>query len=194
MTGPTSLGVCGRMQAKQWACFTGSLWARAGRAVGLSHRKFVGACRPGSGHISLGVCGRVQHRSGHISVGVCGRVQAKPKRKRVEQEYRAPTQEELLAEAAETEILNLKDLANMVAQEEEVKKKSEVLKVHNSVPLIRIHSVAKPKGQAVVRRPLPTFLHHRIPSPPVPAFMPCHVGCGFVYHRWTSEGSVHASC
>eukprot|EP00884_Botryococcus_braunii_P017571 jgi/Botrbrau1/4498/Bobra.0220s0031.1 len=95
---------------------------------------------------------------------------AKPKRKRVEQEYRAPTQEELLAEAAETEILNLKDLATMVAQEEEVKKKSEVVKLRHSGPLVRFHSFTTPKHESVVTFELvhganPLYLRPRYAPP-----------------------------
>ena len=50
------------------------------------------------------------------------------------------TQEELLAEAAQTEIENLKSLEIMQALEEEVKKKAAVKRARYSGPYVRYHS------------------------------------------------------
>ena len=47
--------------------------------------------------------------------------QRKPRKRRVEPEVRALTQEELLAEAAETELLNTSSLARLIAVEEEAR-------------------------------------------------------------------------
>lgn len=61
------------------------------------------------------------------------------KRKR-EGEERRMTQEEMLLEAAQTEIMNLRNLERMLAREEEVKKKAIVHKSVYAGPLISFHS------------------------------------------------------
>jgi hypothetical protein len=55
-------------------------------------------------------------------------------------EYRVLTQEELLAEAARTELDNLASLKQMLAQEEETKRKANIKKQRFAGPLIRFRS------------------------------------------------------
>ncbi|KAK9842518.1 hypothetical protein WJX81_004063 [Elliptochloris bilobata] len=67
--------------------------------------------------------------------------QRKPRKRRVEAEVRALTQEELLAEAAETELVNTASLARLIAVEEEVKARAAINKKSGySGPLLRYHS------------------------------------------------------
>lgn len=65
---------------------------------------------------------------------------------------RALTQEELLAEAAYTELENLRSLEIMQAAEEEVKKKAAVIRARHSGPVIRYHSKVV-DGESLVRFP-----------------------------------------
>lgn len=67
-------------------------------------------------------------------------MQVRPKKKRKEQPVYHLTQEELLAEAAYTEIANLRSLEALQAAEEEVKKKAAVKRGGYSGPCIRIRS------------------------------------------------------
>ena len=55
-------------------------------------------------------------------------------------EQRALTQDELLAEAARTELDNLRDLEQMVALEEATRKKAMYKRSKYSGPMIRFHS------------------------------------------------------
>jgi len=66
--------------------------------------------------------------------------QVKPKRVRPQLEQRPLTQDELLAEAARTELDNLRDLEHMVALEEATKKKAMYKRSKYSGPMIRFHS------------------------------------------------------
>ncbi|VAI88700.1 unnamed protein product [Triticum turgidum subsp. durum] len=50
------------------------------------------------------------------------------------------TQEEMLLEAAETEIMNMRNLERVLAREEEVKKKAVVQKAVYEGPTLRFHS------------------------------------------------------
>ncbi len=67
-------------------------------------------------------------------------VQVKPKRVRPQVELRPLTQDELLAEAARTELDNLRDLEQMVALEEATRKKAMYKRSKYSGPMIRFHS------------------------------------------------------
>ena len=60
-------------------------------------------------------------RGGSQTEGSGSGAQRKPRKRRVEAEVRALTQEELLAEAAETELLNTASLARLIAVEEEAR-------------------------------------------------------------------------
>eukprot|EP00897_Mesotaenium_endlicherianum_P007878 jgi/Mesen1/7118/ME000369S06459 len=62
------------------------------------------------------------------------------KRKKGPEEERRWTQEEMLLEAAQTEIKNRQSLEIMLAREEEVKRKALIQKEVYSGPLIRLHS------------------------------------------------------
>lgn len=64
----------------------------------------------------------------------------KPIKRKREGEERRMTQEEMLLEAAQTEIMNLRNLERMLAREEEVKKKAIVHKSVYAGPLISFHS------------------------------------------------------
>lgn len=64
----------------------------------------------------------------------------KPKRIRPVVEQRPLTQDELLAEAARTELDNLRDLEQMVALEEATRKKAMYKRSKYSGPMIRFHS------------------------------------------------------
>lgn len=66
--------------------------------------------------------------------------QVKPKRVRPQVELRPLTQDELLAEAARTELDNLRDLEQMVALEEATRKKAMYKRSKYSGPMIRFHS------------------------------------------------------
>ncbi|XP_037460967.1 SWR1 complex subunit 2-like [Triticum dicoccoides] len=65
---------------------------------------------------------------------------AKPIKKRKEGEEKRMTQEEMLLEAAETEIMNMRNLERVLAREEEVKKKAVVQKAVYEGPTLRFHS------------------------------------------------------
>ena len=67
-------------------------------------------------------------------------LQTRPVRKRAVVHHKQLTQDELLAEAARTEIENLKDLEVMVALEEATKKKATAKKAKYSGPMVRFHS------------------------------------------------------
>ncbi len=80
-------------------------------------------------------------------------VQVKPKRKQVEKPDARPlTQAELLAEAAYTELDNLRSLEAHLAAEEEFKKKAAVKRSKYSGPLIRLRSKSI-NNEAVVKSP-----------------------------------------
>ena len=64
----------------------------------------------------------------------------KPKRARPQVEYRPLSQDELLAEAARTELDNLRDLEQMVALEEATKKKALYKRSKFSGLITRFHS------------------------------------------------------
>ncbi|KAJ6819531.1 SWR1 complex subunit 2 isoform X3 [Iris pallida] len=64
----------------------------------------------------------------------------KPIKRRKEGEEKRMTQEEMLLEAAETEIMNLRNLERMLAREEEVKKRAIVHKAVYNGPQIRFSS------------------------------------------------------
>ncbi|RLN03507.1 vacuolar protein sorting protein 72 [Panicum miliaceum] len=64
----------------------------------------------------------------------------KPIKKKKEGEEKRMTQEEMLLEAAETEIMNLRNLERVLAREEEVKKKAVVHKDTYEGPTIRFFS------------------------------------------------------
>lgn len=64
----------------------------------------------------------------------------KPRRVVPKVEHRALTQEEILAEAARTELDNLRDLEQMVAIEEATKQKALYKRSKYSGPMIRYHS------------------------------------------------------
>lgn len=61
----------------------------------------------------------------------------KPIKRKKEGEEKRMTQEEMLLEAAQTEIMNLRNLERVLAREEEVKKRAIVHKAHFTGPLIR---------------------------------------------------------
>ena len=77
-------------------------------------------------------------------------LQTRPVRKRTVVHHKQLTQDELLAEAARTEVENLKDLEVMVAMEEATKKKATAKKAKYSGPMVRFHS-RKVDGAGVVR-------------------------------------------
>ena len=80
-------------------------------------------------------------------------LQTRPRKRRQEQQHRPLTQEELLAEAAQTEIENLRSLEALQAAEEEVKERAAVKRARYSGPYIHYHS--KPiNGEAVVSPPV----------------------------------------
>ncbi|KAM3235019.1 SWR1 complex subunit 2 [Capsicum annuum] len=62
---------------------------------------------------------------------------AKPVKRKKEGEEKKMTQEEMLLEAAQTEVMNLRNLERVLAREEEVKKKAIVHKAVYNGPLIR---------------------------------------------------------
>ncbi|XP_043711256.1 SWR1 complex subunit 2 isoform X2 [Telopea speciosissima] len=64
----------------------------------------------------------------------------KPIKRRKEGEEKRMTQEEMLLEAAQTEIMNLRNLERVLAREEEVKKRAVVHKTFYSGPQIRYSS------------------------------------------------------
>ncbi|KAJ4979979.1 hypothetical protein NE237_010759 [Protea cynaroides] len=64
----------------------------------------------------------------------------KPIKRRKEGEEKRMTQEEMLLEAAQTEIMNLRNLERVLAREEEVKKRAVVHKAFYSGPQIRYSS------------------------------------------------------
>ncbi|KAK6156218.1 hypothetical protein DH2020_010466 [Rehmannia glutinosa] len=64
----------------------------------------------------------------------------KPIKRKKEGEEKRMTQEEMLLEAAQTEIMNLRNLEKVLAREEEVKKRAIVHKAVYSGPQIRYHS------------------------------------------------------
>ncbi|KAK9272791.1 hypothetical protein L1049_003168 [Liquidambar formosana] len=64
----------------------------------------------------------------------------KPIKRRKEGEEKKMTQEEMLLEAAQTEIMNLRNLERVLAREEEVKKRAVVHKAVYSGPQIRYFS------------------------------------------------------
>ena len=68
-------------------------------------------------------------------------------------EYRPLTQEELLAEAAQTELENTASVAALMAAEEEIKARAAARKAKYCGPLLRYHSL-KIDGESVVC-PLP---------------------------------------
>ena len=86
-------------------------------------------------------------------------MQKRPKRKRQETQYKPLTQEELLFEAAQTEIENLRSLEIMQAIEEEVKKKAAIKRARYSGPYIR-YSSKKVNDEALVRH-----LFHELLTP-----------------------------
>ncbi|KAL4576673.1 hypothetical protein LXL04_012771 [Taraxacum kok-saghyz] len=61
----------------------------------------------------------------------------KPIKRKKEGEEKRMTQEEMLLEAAQTEIMNLRNLERVLAREEEVKKRAIVHKAHYTGPQIR---------------------------------------------------------
>jgi len=65
---------------------------------------------------------------------------ARPIKKRKEEEEKRMTQEEMLLEAAETEIMNMRNLERVLAREEEVKKKAVVQKAVYDGPTVRFYS------------------------------------------------------
>ncbi|KAM0907477.1 hypothetical protein ACQ4PT_016099 [Festuca glaucescens] len=65
---------------------------------------------------------------------------ARPIKKRKEGEEKRMTQEEMLLEAAETEIMNMRNLERVLAREEEVKKKAVVQKAVYEGPTLRFYS------------------------------------------------------
>uniref|UniRef100_A0A804U9M9 Vps72/YL1 N-terminal domain-containing protein n=1 Tax=Zea mays TaxID=4577 RepID=A0A804U9M9_MAIZE len=65
---------------------------------------------------------------------------AKPIKRKKEGEEKRMTQEEMLLEAAETEIMNMRNLERVLAREEEVKKKAVVHKDTYEGPTIRFFS------------------------------------------------------
>ncbi|CAM0910656.1 unnamed protein product [Alopecurus aequalis] len=65
---------------------------------------------------------------------------ARPIKKRKEGEEKRMTQEEMLLEAAETEIMNMRNLERVLAREEEVKKKAVVQKAVYEGPTVRFYS------------------------------------------------------
>ena len=78
-------------------------------------------------------------------------LQVKPKRIRPQVEQRPLTQDELLAEAARTELDNLRDLEQMVALEEATKKKAMYKRSKYSGPMTRFHSKAVDNAALVSR-------------------------------------------
>lgn len=81
-------------------------------------------------------------------------MQTRPRKRRQEPVLRILTQEELLAEAAYTEIENLRSLELLQAAEEEVKKKAAVIRARHSGPYIHYHSKAV-NGESLVISPSP---------------------------------------
>jgi vacuolar protein sorting-associated protein 72 len=68
---------------------------------------------------------------------------ARPKPAKVKKttdDVRPPTQEEMLAEAAQTELLNTADLQRILAMEEETKRRAVVVKQPYEGPLVRFRS------------------------------------------------------
>ncbi|CAL5221719.1 g3963 [Coccomyxa viridis] len=66
--------------------------------------------------------------------------QVRPKKAPVKQEFRPLTQEELLAEAAQTEIENTASVQALMAAEEEVRARAASRKAKYSGPMLRYHS------------------------------------------------------
>lgn len=76
--------------------------------------------------------------------------QKKPRKAQVRAEHRPLTQEELLEEAAQTELENSASVAALMAAEEEIRARAAVRKAKYCGPLLRYHSL-KVAGEAVVR-------------------------------------------
>lgn len=97
----------------------------------------------------------------------------KLKKKRIEPELKLLTQAELLAEAAHTEIENMKSLETMVAQEEEVKKRATAKKGKYMGPMLRFSSKCI-DGEAVTSLEVmnmlvpPELRGRRAPTPSAP--------------------------
>lgn len=83
-------------------------------------------------------------------------VQRKPRKAQVKAEYRPLTQEELLAEAAQTELENTASVAALMVAEEEIKARAAARKAKYCGPLLRYHSL-KVDGESVVCPLLPNF-------------------------------------
>ena len=103
-------------------------------------------------------------------------LQTRPRKRRQEQQHRPLTQEELLAEAAQTEIENLRSLEALQAAEEEVKERAAVKRARYSGPYIHYHS-KQINGEAVVRVPLSQGRPQKRFSELPPASLAIEHGC-----------------
>ncbi|KAL3150823.1 hypothetical protein ABBQ32_000581 [Trebouxia sp. C0010 RCD-2024] len=119
----------------------------------------------------------------------------KPKRIRSAVEQRPLTQDELLAEAARTELDNLRDLEQMVALEEATRKKAMYKRSKYSGPMIRFHSkkvddVGLTMVEVVNMLPPPYMLPQKAPKPP--AQLRCAVTGRPAKYRDPSSGYGYA--
>ncbi|BDA43159.1 probable vacuolar protein sorting-associated protein 72 homolog at N-terminal half [Coccomyxa sp. Obi] len=98
--------------------------------------------------------------------------QRKPRKAQVKVEYRPLTQEELLAEAAQTELENTASVAALMAAEEEIKARAAARKAKYCGPLLRYHSL-KVDGESVmlyeIANMLPPKEMQPMRAPPPPA-------------------------
>ncbi|CAL8468860.1 g8401 [Coccomyxa elongata] len=98
--------------------------------------------------------------------------QRKPRKAQVKAEYRPLTQEELLAEAAQTELENTASVAALMAAEEEIKARAAARKAKYCGPLLRYHSL-KVDGESVmlyeIANMLPPKEMQPLRAPPPPA-------------------------
>ncbi|KAL1804278.1 hypothetical protein DCAR_0935938 [Daucus carota subsp. sativus] len=89
----------------------------------------------------------------------------KPIKRKKEGEEKRMTQEEMLLEAAQTEIMNLRNLERVLAREEEVKKRAVVHKAVYSGPQIRYLSK---EGCSYLEFRNGASFHSKVPATPVP--------------------------
>lgn len=124
--------------------------------------------------------------------------QAKKQRRRTAPtEFKLLTQEELLAEAAQTEIENTKSLQQLVALEEETKRKADVQRDRAAGPSLRY--LSKRRGDGVVTvlatlhaNELPPDLCARV-APPAPRPQTCVVTGQLARYRDPASGLPYAT-
>ncbi|KAK9914991.1 hypothetical protein WJX75_003400 [Coccomyxa subellipsoidea] len=106
--------------------------------------------------------------------------QKKPRKAQVKTEHRPLTQEELLEEAAQTELENSASVAALMAAEEEIRARAAVRKAKYCGPLLRYHSL-KVAGESVMLFEIANMLPPKDMQPqkaPVPPAKPLCVITG----------------